>query len=165
MRIIFILIIIISNWHFLYAQNFYNLNKNYRIIKKFDNILSSDGKEYIFYINASYSFSEEGKYIYSNSIYTAQKMLEKDSNNVVYNGIIKSNTPPENFIALLINRNIYNYISKYNSKQIDNFIKTDLQQFYNDIREDIIKTQTNTGYFKSIIFITKEKYKFYTGKT
>ena len=165
MRLIIILFVFF-NINFLYAEDLknYNLNKTFRIIRKFDNILSSDNKEYIFYIDASYIFSPEGKLIYSNNIYTAQKFLENNSNNMVYNGVLKSSTPPENYVYLLLHKRLYDYMAKNKSRYIDNLMQTNLQAFYDDIREYIFKEEIYTGNFKYIRFLSKTKYKDYTGK-
>lgn len=163
MRLIIILFVFF-NIHFLYAQENYNLNKTFIIIRKFDNLLSSDNKEYVFYIDASYLFSPEGKSIYSNNIYMAKKALENNSNDIVYSGVIKSSTPPENYVYLLLHKRLYDYISKNKSSYIDELMQTDLQTFYDNIREYIIKEEIYTGNFKYIRFLTKTKYKYYTGK-
>lgn len=157
---------VLFNMHILYAEDLqnYNLNKTFRIIRKFDNLLSSDNKEYVFYIDASYVFSPEGKLIYSNNIYTAQKFLENNSDDMVYNGVIKSSTPPENFIYLLLHKRLYDYMSKNKSNYIDKLMQTNLQIFYDDIKEYIFKEEIYTGNFKYIRFLTKTKYKYYTGK-
>lgn len=166
MRLLIIVLLLFFNINFIYTQELknYNLNKTFRIIRKFDNLLSSDNKEYIFYIDASYLFSPEGKLIYSNNIYTAQKFLENDSNNMVYSGIIKSNTPPENYIYMLLHKRLYDYMSKNKSTYIDKLMQSDLQTFYDDIREYIFKEEIYTGNFKYIRFLSKTKYKYYTGK-
>lgn len=112
-----------------FTQN--NLNIKFRIIEKFDKILSSDNKEYIFYIDANYIFSDEGKNIYSNNIYNIQNTLndlqkqEKEAksqeekislnqNIRMYNALLSYNTPPKKFISLLINRQIHQYIQNIN---------------------------------------------------
>lgn len=184
MKIYFTLLIITAYFSFLYPQNSfdYNLNVKFRVIEKFDKLLSSDNKEYVFYIDANYIFTEEGKAIYSNNIYNIQKTLndleqkldkaqtqeekmQLNQNIRIYKGLLAYNTPPKKFITLLINRQIYEYIAKYPSSYIDNMMQNNLQQFYDDIRNNIILNEKYTGRFTSLLFITKEKFKYYTGRT
>lgn len=170
----------IPNSYILYSQ--YNLDIKFRIIEKFEKILSSDNKEYVFYIDANYIFTEEGKSIYSNNIYEIRKTLndlerqEKEAksqeekmslnqNIRIYKGLLAYNTPPKKFITLLINRQIYQYISKYPSEYIDNMMQNNLQEFYDNIRNSIISKETFTGKFTSLRFLTKEKFRYYTGRT
>ena len=165
-----------------FAQNNYNLNIKFRVIEKFDKILSSDNKEYVFYIDANYIFTDEGKNIYSNNIYNIQKTLndlerqekeaktqaEKNAINQnirINKALLAYNTPPKKFITLLINRQIHQYISKYPSSYIDNMIQNNLQAFYDNIRNNIVYNEKYTGKFTSIRFLTKEKFKYYTGRT
>ena len=180
--IILLLITILSG--LLLAENSfnYNLNIRFRVIEKFDKIISSDNKEYIFYIDANYIFSDEGKNIYSNNIYNinntladlekqkqeAQSQEEKmtlNQNIRIYKGLLAYNTPPSKFISLLINRQIHQYISKYPSSYIDNMMQNNLQLLYDNIRNSIITNENYTGNFTSIRFLTKEKFKYYTGRT
>lgn len=168
----------------LYSQNTfnYNLNIKFRIIEKFDKLLSSDNKEYTFYIDANYIFTDEGKTIYSNNIYNIQKTLtdlekrEKEAktqeekmsinqNIRIQKALLAYNTPPKKFITLLINRQIYQYISKYPSAYIDNMLQNNLQEFYDNIRWTIITNEQYTGKFTSLRFLTKEKFRYYTGRT
>lgn len=184
MKNIFILLFMTVFSGLLFTQdNFdYNLNIKFRVIEKFDKIISSDNKEYIFYIDANYIFTDEGKNIYSNNVYNIQKTLndlekqeinaknqeEKNSLNQnirIYKGLLAYNTPPNKFISLLINRQIHQYISKYHSTYIDKMMQENLQEFYNNIRNTIITNENYTGTFTAIRFLTKEKFKYYTGRT
>ena len=72
-----IIIFILITCPYSFAQNNYNLNIKFRVIEKFDKILSSDNKEYVFYIDANYIFTDEGKTIYSNNIYNIQNTLNE----------------------------------------------------------------------------------------
>ena len=83
----------------------------------------------------------------------------------IYKGLLAYNTPPKKFITLLINRQIYQYISKYPSEYIDNMMQNKLQEFYDNIRNSIISKETFTGKFTSLRFLTKEKFRYYTGRT
>lgn len=165
-----------------FAQNNYNLNIKFRVIEKFDKILSSDNKEYIFYIDANYIFTDEGKSIYSNNIYniqntlndlekkhaeakTQEEKLSINQNIRIYKALLSYNTPPKKFISILINRQIHQYVSKYPSSYIDNMLQNNLQKFYDDIRNNIINNEKYTGNFTSVRFLTKEKFKYYTGRT
>ena len=165
-----------------FAQENYNLNIKFRVIEKFDKILSSDNQEYIFYIDANYIFTDEGKVIYSNNIYNIKNTLndlEKKEREAVnqeeklslkqnirmYQALLTYNTPPKKFISLLINRQIHQYISKYPSSYIDNMMNNNLQKFYDDIRNNIILNEKYTGKFTSLKFLTKEKFKYFTGRT
>ena len=184
MKNIFILLFITIFSSLSFSQdNFnYNLDIKFRVIEKFDKIASSDNKEYIFYIDSSYIFTDDGKNIYSNNIYNIQKTLndlekqeinaksqeEKNSLNQnirIYKGLLAYNTPPKKFISLLINRQIHQYISKYHSSYIDKMMQNNLQEFYNNIRNTIITNENYTGTFTAIRFLTKEKFKYYTGRT
>ncbi|KLI22172.1 hypothetical protein A9X84_09460 [Brachyspira hyodysenteriae] len=177
-----IIIFILITSPYSFAQNNYNLNIKFRVIEKFDKILSSDNKEYVFYIDANYIFSDEGKTIYSNNIYNIQNTLndlerqeneaatqaEKNSINQnirIYKVLLTYNTPPKKFITLLINRQIHQYISKYPSSYIDDMLNNNLQAFYDDIRNNIVYNEKYTGKFTSIKFLTKDKFKYYTGRT
>lgn len=180
MKIYFkIIIFLLIAAPYSFTQN--NLNIKFRIIEKFDKILSSDNKEYIFYIDANYIFSDEGKNIYSNNIYNIQNTLndlqkqEKEAksqeekislnqNIRMYNALLSYNTPPKKFISLLINRQIHQYISKYKSSYIDIMMQNNLQKFYDDIRNNVISNEKYTGTFTSFKFLTKEKFKYYTGR-
>lgn len=178
MKIIYIIIYLFISISHSFAQ--YNLNIKFRVIEKFDKIKSSDNKEYIFYVDANYIFSDEGKIIYSNNMNNIQKELNNlekkevknedekillNKNIRMYKVLLNYSTPPKNFISLLINRQIYKYISKYPSSYIDNMMQNDLQKFYDDIRNNIIKNEIYTGKFTSLKFITKEKFRYYTGRT
>ncbi|WP_300370685.1 hypothetical protein [Brachyspira sp.] len=177
-----IIIFIFTAIQYSFAQDNYNLNIKFRVIEKFDKILSSDNKEYVFYIDANYIFTDEGKEIYSNNINNIKNTLnnlekqEKEAktseekshikqNIRIYQALLKYNTPPKKFISLLINRQIHEYISRYNSKYIDNMLQNDLQKFYDDIKKNIIYNEKYTGKFTSLRFLTKEKFRYYTGRT
>ncbi|MEI0491689.1 hypothetical protein R4J17_04505 [Brachyspira intermedia] len=177
-----IIIFILITCPYSFPQNNYNLNIKFRVIEKFDKILSSDNKEYVFYIDANYIFTDEGKTIYSNNIYNIQNTLndlerqekeaktqaEKNSINQnirIYKALLAYNTPPKKFITLLINRQIHQYISKYPSSYIDDMMQNNLQDFYDDIRNNIVYNERYTGKFTSIRFLTKDKFRYFTGRT
>lgn len=182
MKNIYILVFITIFSSLSFSQDNYNLDIKFRVIEKFDKIISSDNKEYIFYIDASYIFTDEGKNIYSNNVYNIQKTLndlekqeinaksqeEKNSLNQnirIYKGLLAYNTPPKQFISLLINRQIHQYISKYHSSYIDKMMQNNLQEFYDSIKNTIITNENYTGKFTAIKFLTKERFKYYTGRT
>ncbi|WP_295154590.1 hypothetical protein [uncultured Brachyspira sp.] len=177
-----IIIFVFTALQYSFAQDNYNLDIKFRVIEKFDKILSSDNKEYTFYIDANYTFTDEGKKIYRDNINNIKNTLndlenqEKDAktqeeksslkqNIIMYQALLKYNTPPKKFIALLINRQIHQYISKYPSKYIDKMMNNNLQEFYDDIKKNIIYNEKYTGNFTSLRFLTKERFKYFTGRT
>lgn len=43
-------------------------------------------------------------------------------------------------------------------------MQNNLQKFYDDIRNNVISNEKYTGTFTSFKFLTKEKFKYYTGR-
>ena len=93
-----------------------------------------------------------------------EEKISLNQNIRMYNALLSYNTPPKKFISLLINRQIHQYISKYKSSYIDIMMQNNLQKFYDDIRNNVISNEKYTGTFTSFKFLTKEKFKYYTGR-
>lgn len=151
----------------------YNLNKTFRVIKKYENISSSDNIDFTFFIDTKYKFTDSGKKTYIQNVDKIKKEInklksvntkndrEKKENEIninVYEGMLKSITPPENFVSFILNIALYDNISKYVSSYIENIIEKDSKTFYKNLKNEIMKTSNDIGYFTSIDFITEKRY-------
>lgn len=154
----------------------YDLNKDFYILNKYDNITTSDDITFTFYLEFKYKFTRKGKKGYRKIIKGLKRDIDKLSKEKIKDEIDKvSNTvsvqlaenllntiyPPEHFISFSVDYALNEIIKDYDSDTIENYIKSYNNGFYNTIAEKVKKTvkENRLGTITSIKFLTVSEYR------